>query len=319
MIISTITNLKVELNLQKEKYRKVILEHKEEIKKHIKIFEEVDNLVINSLEKEIENLKKSVIREKRNYENRRNMNLEPSMRKDIDNLRVEIEKLKSEKEQYSQELNKIRLAKKEIENELEKQNKTLHRLRQIAIAQFELTNDDKVYDYNTSSYQRRRRMENALPSDISTSDLKKIVSHFNNNCALTGKAKPTLDHFIALSTGHGGYIKGNIYPLDRDLNLHRKKDLNPFEWYYEVGQRDIEQDKWDKLINYLASQNDLSVREFTDYVNWCYSNKRNIEQVEHDKGKTSIELWRVSKEIKNIIKDDKSISLISRVLYRETY
>lgn len=140
---------------------------------------------------------------------------------------------------------------------------------------------------------RRRFIIKKLPNTLTLIEWKDVLDSFNGACALTNSSKEiTIEHFIPVSTGHGGHILGNVYPITKSLNLS-KSVHNPFEW---VKRGDIKEcfdiSEWDTLIEYLANQNSLSVIEFENYVNWCFKNKRKPSEISHDK--TSLELWRES-------------------------
>jgi hypothetical protein len=135
---------------------------------------------------------------------------------------------------------------------------------------------------------RRKTLLKKLPSNLTENDWLNICSLFDGKCALTESTDITLDHFIPIYTGHGGTIIGNCYPLDGVTNFSKNKQ-NPFEWIKKPDVN-IDKDKWDLLINMLASQNNLTVQEFTQYVYWCFDNKRSNEEINNSV--SSVELWR---------------------------
>lgn len=150
-------------------------------------------------------------------------------------------------------------------------------------------NPDRVQ----AAKNRRRAMKAALPYDLTTEDWYGIrYEKFNDCCALTGERKRlSLDHFVALNTGHGGTVVGNVYPLNRELNSS-KGDANPFEWIMREDIRDrIDVKQFNMLVEYLAEQNDLGVGMFRDFVYWAYENPRSLDGVKSDRGVNSIELW----------------------------
>lgn len=140
----------------------------------------------------------------------------------------------------------------------------------------------------------RKAMRNALPKNISDEEWQELKGH---SCAISKKKSTvvTVDHFIPLIWGHGGDVKGNLFPLDRKLN-ELKSSHNPFRW---IERREIQalvdRKRWDELVRSLAAQNNLTVREFTQFVYWCEKNTRTIEDVQADPRK-SIEIWRVFKD-----------------------
>ncbi|WP_221930194.1 hypothetical protein [Melghirimyces algeriensis] len=136
-------------------------------------------------------------------------------------------------------------------------------------------------------------MKMALSYDLTAADWYGIrYEKFNDCCALSGVNNISLDHFIALKTGHGGTVIGNVYPLCRLLNSS-KGDMNPFEWVKRNGVRErIDIKRFNTLVEYLAEQNGLTVDEFRDFVYWAYENPRSLEEVQRDHRVNSIELWR---------------------------
>lgn len=121
---------------------------------------------------------------------------------------------------------------------------------------------DKVYQN-----QRKARLEN-LRDDLTHAQWESTVKHFNYSCALSGdKEKITMDHFIPISSGKGGTYDGNVYPITSKLN-NSKNNRNPFEWFKEYGVlHGIRKEKWEQLVEYLASKHDMTNCEFEDYVN----------------------------------------------------
>lgn len=121
--------------------------------------------------------------------------------------------------------------------------------------------------------QRRRSRVRALPSDLTYDEYLEVLSYFNNSCSLTGESGDLhMDHVIPISTGHGGTTKGNIIPLKSELNLS-KNDKNIFEWFEVNKSRlNLSQEKFDSLINWLASANGMSMAEYKEYVYYCHDN-----------------------------------------------
>ncbi|AJI20743.1 HNH endonuclease [Priestia megaterium] len=111
-----------------------------------------------------------------------------------------------------------------------------------------------------------------LFSEWSVEEYKEMMEHFDHKCAITGKKENLeIDHFIPLSTGHGGTHSGNLAPLNASIN-QSKAFLNPFEWI--KGRSDKEKEAFNKLVKYLANLNNLTVFEFKVYVYWCFDNKK---------------------------------------------
>lgn len=144
-------------------------------------------------------------------------------------------------------------------------------------ASWKKENHEKALTYK----HRRRAMKAALPYDLTAAEWHDICyEKFNGCCALSGTNENlTLDHFVALKTGHGGTILGNVYPLNRDLNSS-KGDKNPFEWVKrEDIRKRIDMNKFDSLVEYLAEQNGLTVDSFRAFVYQAYGNPRSLEDV----------------------------------------
>ncbi|PFY95260.1 hypothetical protein [Bacillus wiedmannii] len=127
---------------------------------------------------------------------------------------------------------------------------------------------------HNSYKQIRRARKNALPDTLTSEQIEKITTHFNGTCALTGSAEYELDHFIAITTGHGGTIFENMIPLSRTLNAS-KNNKNPFEWFENNKCRfGLDDERFLSLIEYLADINGMLVEEFRDYVYKCYSDSQ---------------------------------------------
>lgn len=120
-----------------------------------------------------------------------------------------------------------------------------------------------------------------------------FVNDFNveeyKECCLTGAIDDVhLDHFIALSTGHGGTYKANLIPLEIAMNIS-KNNKNPFEWCYKKSEIDLE-NFWYAVL-YLSKLNCLTFSEYKRFVYWCYDNKRGLYECLSDR-RHSIEIWR---------------------------
>jgi hypothetical protein len=103
--------------------------------------------------------------------------------------------------------------------------------------------------------------------------------YFGNACALTGrKYNIEKEHAIPQSIG-GGFTFENIYPLTKSLNVS-KYNHNIFEWFEANRQRfELSQERFDKLIDWLASANAMTTEEYRDYVYWCHANPRSIDEL----------------------------------------
>lgn len=126
----------------------------------------------------------------------------------------------------------------------------------------------------------RRAMKALLPDTLTVNQIEAAMSFFNGGCALTNQADDLhLDHVIPLSIGRGGTTFENIIPLSGTLNIS-KHDGNLFEWFKSNRQRfNLSQKKFDKLIDYLANLNDMTIDEYRDYVYWCHANPRTVNDL----------------------------------------
>ncbi|NKQ20709.1 hypothetical protein [Brevibacillus laterosporus] len=155
---------------------------------------------------------------------------------------------------------------------------------------------------------KRKEVEEALKKTITRGSVswRIIMGKFNNRCAILKDEhcksnEIAFEHFIPLRIGHGGSVEGNVYPLNQSLN-NRKSYKNPFEWVKEKEIKAmIDMEKWNKLIKYLAETNGLTVIEFEQFVYWCFANPRSVDDIKEDGEFTSIELWRVSKEVEKAL------------------
>jgi hypothetical protein len=152
-------------------------------------------------------------------------------------------------------------------------------------------NSDQIKEYNRKwrsenpykaklQSMKRRARENALPDYLNYTEQQKILAKFNNGCALTDSLDYHFDHVIPVSIGHGGTVFENIIPLRSDLNIS-KNSSNIFEWFRNVKTfYNLEQARFDALIEYLADINDMTVDEYRRFVYWCHENPREINELE---------------------------------------
>ncbi|GGF87908.1 hypothetical protein GCM10010916_01550 [Paenibacillus abyssi] len=155
---------------------------------------------------------------------------------------------------------------------------------------------------NKERYARYSANRNALIKALPRYDHRKATfdsyRYFNYKCALTNTRGDLVDdHFIAIATGHGGTIRGNIIPLLSAINFS-KNDADPFTWFETNRQRfELDDSRWNALISYLADQNGLTLDEYRQFVDWCYANQRSIDDIRADNERygyvvSSLELWR---------------------------
>ncbi len=118
----------------------------------------------------------------------------------------------------------------------------------------------------------RRAKSKQLPHNLTHHEKQLILRRFGGACCLTGeKSDVHLDHVIPVSIGHGGTSFGNIIPLRGDLNIS-KNDRNIFEWFTENRIRfGLSQERFDEVIEWLASSNGWSVGDYRGFVYWCHN------------------------------------------------
>ena len=129
----------------------------------------------------------------------------------------------------------------------------------------------------------RRARKVSLPYSLSEKEINKIKSTFKGACSLSESVDGVhLDHVIPISIGHGGTIYENMIPLRADLNIS-KSNLNIFEWFADNRERfGLSQRKFDELIEYLADINDMTTKEYEEYVRWCHDNPRTIDEIKQE-------------------------------------
>lgn len=132
---------------------------------------------------------------------------------------------------------------------------------------------------------RRRARKRSLPHSITEEEWETTLKYFNGGCALTGETYEIhRDHVIPLSTGHGGTIVENLIPLRADLNI-TKNNRNIFEWFSNNKEHfELEQRKFDELVEYLADTNNMTPQEYEEYVQWCHDNPRTVDEIKPGKG-----------------------------------
>ncbi|PRT35311.1 hypothetical protein [Bacillus wiedmannii] len=130
------------------------------------------------------------------------------------------------------------------------------------------------------SIQVRRARKKSLPHNWTLEQKAEMMDYFDGKCALTGESKITEEHAIPLSIGHGGTVHGNMWPLCSRLNSS-KYNKNIFEWFETNRQRfELSQAKFDRLIEWLAAANEMTVEEYRDYVYWCHENPNDVLESE---------------------------------------
>jgi hypothetical protein len=136
-------------------------------------------------------------------------------------------------------------------------------------------------DLGVLKTQRYRARKRGLLDTLTHGQYRKTLDYFENACALTGRTVDIeKEHAIPLSIGHDGTTFGNCYPMSTGLN-QSKGNRNIFEWFEANRQRfELSQERFDKLIAYLASANAMTVEEYRDYVYGCHANPRSIDELE---------------------------------------
>jgi hypothetical protein len=131
-------------------------------------------------------------------------------------------------------------------------------------------------DKSAMNKQRYRARKAGLPDDFTSAQQSKVIASFNNACALTGDTSWSWDHAIPINSGHGGTTFNNMYPLRGDLNSS-KGDRNIFDWYYANSQRfNLDREKFNSLIAYLADLNEMTPEEYREHVYFCHENSNEI-------------------------------------------
>lgn len=126
--------------------------------------------------------------------------------------------------------------------------------------------------------EKRRTLKMLLPVTLSSDMIPNMYSEQYGECILTRVTEGLdLEHFIPLSIGHGGTTYENCYYMEHSLNMS-KNNRNPFEWV-NTQPDEIQERFHSILVPMLAERNEMTVEEFTDYVNWCFENPRTLEEL----------------------------------------
>jgi hypothetical protein len=101
-----------------------------------------------------------------------------------------------------------------------------------------------------------------------------LLDDFAHRCALTGKRHPEVEldlgHYIPNIWGHGGTYKGNVFPIERSLNISLR-DYNPLVFIPRNAEYfGISLDAINRLVEYLARINGLSIQQYSRFVQWCH-------------------------------------------------
>lgn len=119
--------------------------------------------------------------------------------------------------------------------------------------------------------QCRRASNLGLAEDLTVEQWKEALNYFGNRCALSGSNLDlTMDHAISLSTGYSGTTVKNVYPIERRLNSS-KSNTDIFTWFNLNHKRfGLQQENFDRLIQYLAEQNGMTTQEYEMYTYECH-------------------------------------------------
>lgn len=99
-----------------------------------------------------------------------------------------------------------------------------------------------------------------------------VMERFEFKCALTESKDYHIEHWLPQVRGGETSVE-NCYPLDATLNL-RKGKQNPFEFFEREDIRqhyDVE--RFNRLVFWLAFNNDMTVVEFRSFTLWAYENE----------------------------------------------
>lgn len=127
--------------------------------------------------------------------------------------------------------------------------------------------------------QMRRARKYLLPNDLTVEQLTEINAFFHSTCALSGESTDIQDdHVIPISIGHGGSTYGNMIPLSAELN-RTKSAQHLYEWFDANKSRfNLDQSRFNALIEYLASANEMTPDEYRKYTDFCFDNPRVIDE-----------------------------------------
>lgn len=130
--------------------------------------------------------------------------------------------------------------------------------------------------------QRRARLSN-LPSNFDF-EWSELITGIYKGCAITDSTEGMhWDHFIPISSGHGGTTYKNMIPLSSNVNLS-KGASNPLIYFFNG---DFEDSRILDTISILAFLNDMSDYDYIDYVNNCFKEEERAD-VEEIKRKATL-------------------------------
>lgn len=108
-------------------------------------------------------------------------------------------------------------------------------------------------------------------------EIYEVLTRFEFRCSLTDSSEYHIDHWFPQAKG-GSTSISNCYPLEAKLNM-RKGALNPFEFFErEDVRQQVDPERFEALVFWLAINNDMSVQEFREFTYWAYENENpNVE------------------------------------------
>lgn len=141
---------------------------------------------------------------------------------------------------------------------------------------WEEKNPEKVKQLKKTRFIRVKAASNAIP----IKEKNKTLKQFNYSCALTGtKNNIHVDHIIPLVTGHASNFFENLLPLKSDLN-DSKNGRNIFEWAKQEHKRlGFTLTQFNEVMTEVASRSGMTLKEYKEYVNWCFDNQIDISVV----------------------------------------
>jgi hypothetical protein len=135
---------------------------------------------------------------------------------------------------------------------------------------------------------KRRLMAELLPNTLSKDEWLRLMKIFNWRCAYSKQRNNlSIDHFIPIVSGHCGTYIGNLVPMKRTLNSS-KREKHPLDWF---DTQFSDKRNLDEILDHLSIENALNVPEYIRFIDWCFENKRELNEVYSDT-RYSIEIWR---------------------------
>lgn len=137
-----------------------------------------------------------------------------------------------------------------------------------------LANNRRHYYANkekrTVYYHNYRAQQQGLPSTLTLQEYNKALQEQDGVCLFNHQPDNlSMEHFIPISWGVGlGTSFENIVFIDRWLNKS-KGNHHPFHWI-KYQSRYVQKHFYNVLIPMLAERNQMTTKEFEEYVDSCY-------------------------------------------------